>query len=127
MNISEDKVFTDVMQSARDSSNALQAVNQLINRFDKFEVKQEENIGKIEKVVREEVLAVKSSIFQDRDRYFEKKDKPVLEALTNLNTKFDEMNKWKENTDVEIKSAKKWLKGIIITIGSYFGINIKGL
>lgn len=127
MNISEDKIFTDVLQSARDSSSAIQAVNHLIARFDKFEVKLEENNKRLEQTVRDEVLGVKTSIFQDRDRYYEKKDKPVLEALQNLNNKFDAMNEWKISTDSDIRKAKWGLRAIFVTICSYFGINIKGL
>lgn len=127
MKISEDKIFSDVMQSARDSSNALQLATQLLSRFDKFESKFEEFDKKTQRNIEQSTLSVKESIFQDRDRYFEKKDKPILEALEKLDKKFDEINEWKITTDNDIKKAKWGIRAIFVTICSYFGIHIKGV
>jgi hypothetical protein len=134
MNISPDKIFEDIAQSARDSHSAKFIAEQLLDRFDKFENRFEANNKKLEGAIRDEVLGVKASILQDRDRYFEKKDKPVLEALEKLATKealeklaakFDGMNDWRIETDSDIKKAKWGIRTIIVAILGYFGISIK--
>lgn len=127
MNISEDKIFSDVMQSARDSSNAMQIATQSLNKFDKFENKFDEFDKRLQKNIADQIIGVKESIFQDRDRYFEKKDKPVLEAIEKISEKLDELNTWKVAADGDIKKAKWGLRVVFTSILGYFGVNVKGL
>lgn len=128
--MNDDKIIEGLQKSER----AVVLAEQLIGRFDRFEGEFKAFDARTQRNIEQATLSVKGSIFQDRDRYFEKKDKPVIDAVEKLNEKFDTLNanfetlnKWKEITDSDIKKAKWGLRSLFLTILGYFGINIKGL